>query len=125
MANEDTILFKSSDNVELRLSREAVKHSTNLRMMFEDVGATTSPLPVTVADGKTLLKIFQWMEHYKNEPFLEKDDQDDQFEIPAWDKCFFANITRQELFDLTTASHDLGMHQLMVVLCKMVADSII
>jgi len=117
-----SVTLVASDGTEVQLADGAIKLSTTLLNMLEDLGEPEEGLPVPNVTGPVLTKVVEWMEHHYLNPSEDVDKKiDDKYYIPPWDAEFF-NVSKDMLFDIIMAANYLDIAKLSDMAYKVVAN---
>jgi len=112
--------LRSNDDQEFTVDRDVIEISLTIKHLLDDIGETDAPIPMTNISGKTLEKIIEYCEHYKQFPTPVNEDDRSLDDISPWDREFCA-VEQVVLFDLILAANYLDIKPLLDLTCKTVA----
>ncbi|OGM40022.1 E3 ubiquitin ligase complex SCF subunit sconC, partial [Aspergillus bombycis] len=121
-----TLIFTSSDGVDITVDRDVAERSLLIKNMLEDLGETGEPIPIPNVNEAVLKKVIEWCTHHKNDPPSTGDDDDSRrktTDIDEWDQKFM-QVDQEMLFEIILAANYLDIKGLLDVGCKTVANMI-
>ena len=109
MMPNKTIKLKSSEGVIVETSVKCAKMAMTIREMLENVGQEfdeSTEVPIENVDAKTLRKIVDWMEHWKDTPQPTSEDIKEKLvdSIDEWDEEYL-KIELPELYELVSENY--------------------
>ena len=116
MESEKTITLKSSDNQSFQIGTKAASRSKLINDILKDY-QDESDFPLPEVDGKTLKKIIEYLEHYKDsEPKeIPKPLKDSKLEnvIEKWDADYILPIPKEECVSIINAANYMDIPSLL------------
>ena len=124
MESEKTITLKSSDNQSFQIGTKAASRSKLINDILKDY-QDESDFPLPEVDGKTLKKIIEYLEHYKDsEPKeIPKPLKDSKLEnvIEKWDADYILPIPKEECVGIINAANYMDIPSLLQLACAKIA----
>ena len=124
MESEKTITLKSSDNQSFQIGTKAASRSKLINDILKDY-QDESDFPLPEVDGKTLKKIIEYLEHYKDsEPKeIPKPLKDSKLEnvIEKWDADYILPIPKEECVSIINAANYMDIPSLLQLACAKIA----
>jgi len=132
------VKLQSSDDHEFEVDFELIKKSVTLKNMLEDIGeGEDMPIPLPNITANILEKVIEYLEHHKNDPSPNDDDENKEEKeekeekkddkrtdnIDEWDTNFM-KVDQATIFELILASNYLDIKPLLDLGCKTVANMI-
>lgn len=98
------IKLKSSENEIIETSMQCALLSHTIKEMLENIGQDfdeSTEVPLSMVDSKTLRKIIEWMEHWKDDPQPSAEEIKDKLadNINEWNEEYL-KMELQDLYDL-------------------------
>ena len=126
MESEKTITLKSSDNQSFQIGTKAASRSKLINDILKDY-QDESDFPLPEVDGKTLKKIIEYLEHYKDsEPKeIPKPLKDSKLEnvIEKRDADYILPIPKEECVSIISAANYMDIPSLRQLACAKIAAS--
>ena len=124
MESEKTITLKSSDNQSFQIGTKAASRSKLINDILKDY-QDESDFPLPEVDGKTLKKIIEYLEHYKDsEPKeIPKPLKDSKLEnvIEKWYADYILPIPKEECVSIINAANYMDIPSLLQLACAKIA----
>ena len=125
--------LKSSNGVIFDVDAKVARKSITIKSMLDDLGieeveTDSEAIPLPCVDSKTLKKVVQWCEHYKDVSENDGDKKDDidgneAQEMSEWDTEFF-KMPQNEVYEIILAANYLEIKDLLSIGCKTVSKMI-
>ena len=126
MESEKTITLKSSDVQSFQIGTKAASRSKLINDILKDY-QDESDFPLPEVDGKTLKKIIEYLEHYKDsEPKeIPKPLKDSKLEnvIEKWDADYILPIPKEDCVSIINAANYMDIPSLLQLACAKIAAS--
>ncbi|KAK9381850.1 E3 ubiquitin ligase SCF complex, Skp subunit [Kockiozyma suomiensis] len=117
----------SSDGETFSVEKDVAERSILIKNMIEDVGDSSTEIPIPNVTANVLKKVLEWCEHHKSDPApVSEDDNDSRkksTDIDEWDQKFM-QVDQEMLFEIILAANYLDIKALLEVGCKTVANMI-
>uniref|UniRef100_A0A1I8ARS2 Skp1-related protein n=1 Tax=Steinernema glaseri TaxID=37863 RepID=A0A1I8ARS2_9BILA len=121
-----TFKLVSCDGEIVDISERALQQSVMLRQMLQEThGDAEAAIPVHNVDGPTTRRVVKWCEAHKLDPLPEVESRDvgprpapPTFEMPRWDREFFAELSIADVAKLVMAANYLEITWLYKFCCK-------
>ncbi|XP_065074180.1 S-phase kinase-associated protein 1-like [Ochlerotatus camptorhynchus] len=121
------IKFQTSDGVVFNVDSKSAKCFGTIKTMLEDIAVGEDDvIPLPNVTAPILEKVIQWVDHHKDDPLLEYDDEFERKRtdnISGWDMEYL-KVDQRILVDLMLAANYLDISGLIAVTCKTVANMI-
>ncbi|KAK0428257.1 hypothetical protein QR680_010698 [Steinernema hermaphroditum] len=129
------VVFVSSDNKKLPIDKEFImKWSEAMKDMLERSDVEHAEIPMEKFNAHTLKKLFDWLEHHKDEaPGFMKIDMGmgdgivrlkTLHDVPTWEVEFFKNETMNSLCAVLQAALFFDMEDLLNILGRIIAGKL-
>lgn len=103
--SNNIIKLKSREGEIVDTSRKAVLMAQTIKDMLENIGddlEESTEIPVNNISTKTLKKVVEWVEHWKDEPQPSHEEIKEKLAdtIDNWDEEYLVMDNLQDLYDL-------------------------
>jgi Skp1 family, dimerisation domain/Skp1 family, tetramerisation domain len=125
----DTVTLQTNDNVEFIIPVQVAKMSRTIADLMED--AIDRAIPLSGVSSSVLARVIEYCTFHVNDPIVpvpveqsNKDEEKRTDDISEWDLTFCNAMDRDTLFTVILAANYLDVSNLLIVLCKTVANMI-
>lgn len=123
------VIFISSDNERFPVDLKVAEKSLLIKNMISDLNPNGLQEDFEVqtpnVKANVLTKVLEWCEHYKNNNFLNEENEDSKniMKINDWDKNFLS-VDQEMLYQIILTANYLNIRPLLDSGCKLVAELI-